>query len=174
MASDETVSDRCRQHSGTASTERSFASERLPKDVCFFRGRDQPFASSQIDGRSAHFCLAFPGKPSDQSSCANQAQKGFTIMKTAEATTTEDTTVLAEHAASVAEQSVPVAPEKTPPKKGATQKKGEPKGQKAAKGGKAKPRPRRTPRPVKRPRSPPPLRKPARRAPRARGRRSWN
>src|SRR5438067_1080573 len=61
-------------------------------------------------------------------------------MKTAEVTTTEDTAAVAEHAATVGEQSAPVAPEKPPPKKRATQKKGVPKGQKAAKGGKAKPK----------------------------------
>ena len=60
----------------------------------------------------------------------NQAQKGFTTMKTAEATTTEST-------ATVAEQGAPVAPEKAPSKKAATQKKDAPQGQKAAKGGKA-------------------------------------
>jgi hypothetical protein len=40
--------------------------------------------------------------------------------------------------AAVAAQGAPVAPEKAPSKKGASQKKGAPKGQKTAKGGKAK------------------------------------
>jgi hypothetical protein len=48
-------------------------------------------------------------------------------MPNAEATITEN-------AATVAEQGAHVAPEKTSPKKGSTQKKGAPKGQKAAKG----------------------------------------
>jgi Protein of unknown function (DUF3489) len=61
-----------------------------------------------------------------------EAQKGFTTMKTAEATNTESTTA-------VAEQGAPVAPEKASSKKGASQKKDAPKGQKTAKGGKAKP-----------------------------------
>ena len=52
-------------------------------------------------------------------------------MKTNEATTATET-------AAVAEQGADVAPEKTPSKKGATQKKGTPKGQKKAKGGKTK------------------------------------
>ena len=56
-----------------------------------------------------------------------EAQKGFTTMKTVEATTTENT-------ATVTEQGAPVAPETAPPKKGASQKKGAPKGQKPAKG----------------------------------------
>src|SRR5437764_10536650 len=58
-----------------------------------------------IHGCAGHFTLAFPGNQSDQSSCANQAQKGFTTMKTAEATTTENAAAVAEHAAAVAEQS---------------------------------------------------------------------
>jgi hypothetical protein len=76
---------------------------------------------------------------SDESSCANQALKGFTTMKTAEASTTEDTAAVAEHAATVGEQGATVAPEKASSKKDATKKKGAPKGHKAAKGGKAKP-----------------------------------
>jgi hypothetical protein len=59
-----------------------------------------------------------------------EAQKGFTTMKTVEATTTEN-------AATVADQGATVAPEKASSKKGASQKKGAPQGQKAAKGGKA-------------------------------------
>ena len=45
---------------------------------------------------------------------------------------------ITENAATVAEQSAHVAPEKASSKKGASPKKGAPKGQKAAKGGKAK------------------------------------
>ena len=56
-------------------------------------------------------------------------------MTNVEATTTETTDT-------IAEQSAPVAPEKAPSKKGATQKKGAPKGQKAAKGGKPKAAPK--------------------------------
>ena len=66
----------------------------------------------------------------------------FTTMKIAEATTNENTGAVAEHAATLAEQSAPVAPEKAPSKKGASQKKGAPKGQKAAKGTKAKAAPK--------------------------------
>ena len=64
-----------------------------------------------------------------------EAQKGFTTMKTAEATTTENT-------ATVAEQGATVAPEKASSKKSATQKKAAPKGQKPANGGKAKAAPK--------------------------------
>jgi hypothetical protein len=53
-------------------------------------------------------------------------------MKNAEATATDT-------AATVAEQGATVAPEKTPSKKGASQKTGAPKGQHAAKRGKTKP-----------------------------------
>ena len=60
-------------------------------------------------------------------------------MKTAEASTTEDTAAVAELAATVGEQGAPVAPEKASSKKGASQKKSAPTGHKAAKGGKAKP-----------------------------------
>jgi hypothetical protein len=56
-----------------------------------------------------------------------EAQKGFTTMKTAVASTTEN-------AATVAEQVAPVAPETASSKTGATQKKNAPKGQKTAKG----------------------------------------
>src|SRR5207253_1659548 len=83
----------------------------------------------------AIFCLAFPGHQSDQSSCAGCGAERITTMTNVEATTTETTDT-------IAEQSAPVAPEKAPSKKGATQKKGAPKGQKAAKGGKAKPAPK--------------------------------
>jgi hypothetical protein len=89
----------------------------------------------QICRRNGHFSLAFPANPSDESSCANQAQKGFTTMTNAKATTTEN-------AATVAEQGAHVAPEKASSKKGATQKKSGPKGQKAAKGGKSKASPK--------------------------------
>jgi hypothetical protein len=59
-----------------------------------------------------------------------QAQKGFTTMKTVEATTTEN-------AARFAEQGAPMLPEVAPSKKRATQKKDAPKGRKTAQGGKA-------------------------------------
>jgi Protein of unknown function (DUF3489) len=58
-------------------------------------------------------------------------------MTNAEATITEN-------AATVAEQGVHVAPEKTSSKKGATHKEGAPKGKKSAKGGKAKASPKKT------------------------------
>jgi hypothetical protein len=60
-----------------------------------------------------------------------QAQKGFTTMTNAEASTTET-------AAAVAEQGATIAPETATSKKGASPKKGAPKGQKAAKGSKTK------------------------------------
>src|SRR5260370_11516751 len=83
-----------------------------------------------LSGKLLNFCLAFQADRSDESSCANQAQKkvGTTNMTNAETNT----------AATVAGQGAHVAPEKAPSKKGATQKKGAPKGKKAAKGGKAK------------------------------------
>src|ERR1700694_5225574 len=71
------------------------------------------------------------------------AQKGFTTMTNAEATTSENP-------ATVAEQGAHVAPEKAASKKGATQKKGAPKGQKAAKG-KAKASPKNEARAGKKP-----------------------
>jgi hypothetical protein len=76
------------------------------------------------------FRLAFKASQSDESSCANQAQKriGTTNMTNAETNTP----------ATVAEQGAHVAPEKASSKKGASQKKGAPKGQKTGKGGKAK------------------------------------
>jgi hypothetical protein len=76
------------------------------------------------------FCLAFAGDPSDESSCANRARKGYgeTNMTNAEANTD----------ATVAEQGATAAPEKASSKKGPTPKKGAPKGQKTAKGGKPK------------------------------------
>jgi hypothetical protein len=76
------------------------------------------------------FRLAFQADQSDESSCANQAQKriGTTNMTNAETNTP----------ATVAEQGAHVAPEKASPKEGTTRKKGAPKGRKAAKGGKAK------------------------------------
>jgi hypothetical protein len=60
-----------------------------------------------------------------------ETHKGFTTMKTVEATITENT-------ATVAEQGATVAPEKAPSKKAASQKKDAPQGQKGAKGAKAK------------------------------------
>jgi hypothetical protein len=60
-----------------------------------------------------------------------QAQKGFTTMSTAEATTTGNT-------ANVAEQGATVALEAATSKKAASQKKDAPRGQKTAKGAKAK------------------------------------
>jgi hypothetical protein len=95
-----------------------------------------PFASSGFIVERANKSLAFLSNRSDGSSCANQAQKGFTTMTNAEATITEN-------AATVAEPGADVAPEKASSKKGPTQKKGAPKGQKAAKGGKAKASPKR-------------------------------
>jgi hypothetical protein len=64
-----------------------------------------------------------------------EAQKGFTTMTNAEASTTEN-------AAHVAEQGATVAPETTSSKKGTGPKKDAPKGQKAIKGSKAKPAPK--------------------------------
>jgi hypothetical protein len=82
---------------------------------------------------TANNSLAFRCNRSDESSCANQAQKGFTIMTNAEATITEN-------AATVAEQDAHIAPKKASSKKVARQKKDARKGQKAAKAGKkAKP-----------------------------------
>src|SRR5262249_327086 len=61
-------------------------------------------------------CLASVANQSDESSCADQAQKGFTkTMTKAKAQTTETN-------ASVGEQGAHVAPEKTPSKKVATPK----------------------------------------------------
>src|SRR5438309_330636 len=71
-----------------------------------------------------------------------EAQKGFTTMKNAEASTTENAAAVAEQTATVAEQSATVAPEKPSSKKGATQKKVAPQGQKTAKGGKPKTTPK--------------------------------
>ena len=88
-----------------------------------------------IHGRDGQQFLGFRRKRSDESTCANEALKGFTTMPNAEATTTEN-------AATVAEQGAHVAPEKASSKKGTSPKKGAPKGQKAAKGGKAKASPK--------------------------------
>jgi hypothetical protein len=76
------------------------------------------------------FSLAFRADRSDESSCANQAPERIrkTNMTNAETNT----------AATVAEQGAHVAPEKAPPKNGATRKKGAPKGQKTAKGSKTR------------------------------------
>jgi hypothetical protein len=85
--------------------------------------------------KPAHFCLAFPADQSDESSCANRAQKRIgrkSIMTNAETNT----------AAAVAEQGATVAPEKASSKKGASPKKGAPKGQKAAQSAKAKAAPK--------------------------------
>src|ERR1022692_552630 len=60
--------------------------------------------------------------------------KRTNTMKNAESNTTET--------AAVAEQGAPVAPEKAPSKKAASQKKGTPKGQKAAKGANTKAAPK--------------------------------
>ena len=79
----------------------------------------------------AGFALHFHRNRSDESSCANQAQKGFTTMTNSEATITEN-------AATVAEQGAHVAPEKTSSKKGASQKKGAPKAKKGTKAAKPK------------------------------------
>jgi hypothetical protein len=71
----------------------------------------------QIFAEMASFCLAFLGHPSDESSCANEAQKGFTTMTNAEA-------IITENAATVAEQGAHVAPEKASSKKLCHQKEG--------------------------------------------------
>ena len=63
-----------------------------------------------------------------------ERRKGFTTMKNAEASTTENAAAVAEQTATVAEQSTPVAPEKAPSKKGATQKKGAPQGPESRQG----------------------------------------
>src|SRR5947207_15978468 len=60
-----------------------------------------------------------------------EAQKGFTTMKTVEATTTEKT-------ATLAEQGATVAPERAPCEEGCQPEEGAPKGQRTAKGTKAK------------------------------------
>ena len=89
-------------------------------------------------------------------------------MKTAEATTTQNT-------ATVAEQGAPVAPEKAPSKKGANQKKDVPKGQKRAQETKSPvAAPKKDAKAGKKAAKPTPPRTPASRAPRARARKSWN
>jgi hypothetical protein len=80
---------------------------------------------------TGHFSLAFRADRSDESSCANQAQKRMTRTHMTNAETNDK-------AAAVAEQGAHAAPEKAPSKKGASQKKGAPKGQKTAKGRKTK------------------------------------
>jgi hypothetical protein len=92
------------------------------------------FACQWIFRKTAYSCLAFKADLSDESSCANRAQKRTqrNNMTNAETNT----------AATVAEQGAHVAPEKASSKKQASQKKGAPKGQKAAKGGKAKATPK--------------------------------
>jgi hypothetical protein len=72
-------------------------------------------------------CLASVANRSDESTCANHAQKGFSRTMTK---TKADTT---ETVATVAEQGAHVAPDKASSKKAATPKKGAPKGPKAAK-----------------------------------------
>jgi hypothetical protein len=66
-----------------------------------------------------HFSLAFQADRSDESSCANQAQKKR-IRRKINMTNAETN----DKAAAVAEQGAHVAPEKASPKKGASQKKG--------------------------------------------------
>jgi hypothetical protein len=89
---------------------------------------------------TANNSLAFLGNRSDESSCANQAQKGFTIMANAEA-------IITENAATVAEQGAHIAPEKASSKKGVSQKKGASKSQKSAKDSKTKALPKKEARP---------------------------
>jgi uncharacterized protein DUF3489 len=91
----------------------------------------QPFASSRFLAETATFPLRFRATGVMNRHAPTKRRKGFTTMKIAEATTTENT-------AAVAEQGAPVAPEKPSSKKGASQKKGAPKGQQTAKKGKAK------------------------------------
>ena len=67
-------------------------------DDCSSGLGESPVAS-QVHGDAGHFRLAFPGHRSDESSCANQAQKGFTTMTNAEATTTETAATVAEQGA---------------------------------------------------------------------------
>ncbi|MGA2598528.1 MAG: DUF3489 domain-containing protein, partial [Bryobacteraceae bacterium] len=74
---------------------------------------------------------AFPGHRSDESSCAEPAQKRMTRNTMTNTETTDK-------AAAVAEQGATVAPEKAPSKKATSQKKAAPKGKKNAKGGNAK------------------------------------
>jgi hypothetical protein len=77
-----------------------------------------------------HFSVAFSVDASDESSCAEQAQKRIpTHMTTAETTTTDK-------AAAVGAQGAHVAAEKALAKKAASQKKGAPKGPKSANGAK--------------------------------------
>ncbi len=77
---------------------------------------------------AGHIFLAFGADRSDESSCANEAQKRIRKTNMTNAETNTDATV--------AEPGAPVAPEKAPSKKGASQKKGAPRGGKTAKGGK--------------------------------------
>jgi hypothetical protein len=92
------------------------------------------FAGRRIFRKIAYYCLAFKADQSDESSCANRAQKRTRRINMTNAETYT--------AATVAEQGAHVAPEKASLKKQASQKKGAPKGQKAAKGGKAKATPK--------------------------------
>jgi hypothetical protein len=86
---------------------------------------------SDFIGGAATFALPFLATGVINRHAPDAAQKGLTTMTNAEATTPEN-------AATVAEQSAPVAPEKASSKKGASPKKGAPKGQKSAKAAKAK------------------------------------
>jgi Protein of unknown function (DUF3489) len=92
------------------------------------------FACRWVFRKTAYFCLAFKADLSDESSCANWAQKRTRKINMTNAETNT--------AATVAEQGAHVAPEKASPKKQASQRKGAPKGRKAAKGGKAKAAPK--------------------------------
>ena len=92
------------------------------------------FACRRIFVKPLHFGLAFQADQSDESSCANRAQKRTRRINMTNAETNT--------AATVAEQGAHVAPEKASSKKQASQKKGAPKGQKAAKAGKAKAAPK--------------------------------
>jgi hypothetical protein len=78
-------------------------------------------------------CLAFPADQSDESSCANRAQKRKRAKENVNMTNADTDT-----APNVAEQGAHVAPDKASSKKRASQKKGAPKGQKAAKASKDK------------------------------------
>jgi hypothetical protein len=127
-------------------------------------GHRQPFASWRFMVATANNSLAFPAHQSDESSCANQAQKGFTTMTNAEATITEN-------AATVAAQSAHVAPEKASSKKGCQPEEGRAQGPESRQGqspgraeeaSQSRQEGRKAPRP----------RRPACRAPRARARRS--
>jgi Protein of unknown function (DUF3489) len=87
----------------------------------------------------SHFPLAFSFEQSDESSCAEPAQKRIpTQMTTAETNATDK-------AATVAAQGAHVAPEKAPASKAASQKTGAPKAKRAVKGAKQAARAKATP-----------------------------